>query len=111
MTAYEKTMQEIEDSHHETGWQNQNNGIAFERKNWNIEKRNSFLSILSSGSRSPIDIVAIRKDYVLLITCKENAYLTPAERREIEKLKKGLPKLCRIQLRYKKNKKLKKMWL
>lgn len=111
MTAYEKVMQQIEDAHHETGWKNQNNGIAFERKNWNFEKRNSILSILSSGSRSPIDIVAIRKNYVLLITCKENAYLTPVERREIEKLKKVCPKFCRIQLRYKKNKKLKKMWL
>ena len=111
MTAYEKTMQEISDEHSDTGYTNQNNGIAFERKNWNTEKRNSILSILSSGSRSPIDIVAIRKDCVLLITCKENAYLTKVERREIEKLKEGLPKFCRIQLRYKKNKKTKKMWL
>jgi hypothetical protein len=93
------------------GFENHKNGIAFERKNWNIEKQNSMLSILSSGSKSPIDIVAIRKDYVLLITCKENSYLTPKERKDIEKLKRNLPKFCRIQLRCKKNRKIKKMWL
>jgi hypothetical protein len=101
----------IYDSRSDKGYENHKNGIAFERLNWNTEKRNSFLSILSSGSRSPIDIVAIRKSYVLLITCKENAYLTPAGRREIEKLKSQMPRFCRIQLRYKKNKKIKKIWL
>ena len=101
----------IYDSRSDSGWKNQKNGIAFERRNWNIEKQNSILSILSSGSKSPIDVVAIRKGYLLLITCKENAYLTPVERREIEELKARLPKFCKVQLRYKKNRKLKKMWL
>lgn len=108
---YDTFMREREEENHERGYKNQTNGIAFERKNWNIEKRNSMLSVLSSGSRSPIDIIAIRKSYVLLITCKENAYLNPNERKVIEKLKARLPSFCRIQLRYKKHKKLKKVWL
>ena len=100
----------IEEQNSERGWQNQQNGIAFERKQWNIELKLGMLAIISSGSRSPIDVVSIRKDYVLLITCKENGYLTPKERRDLDNLKKRLPTFCRIQMRYKIGKKLHKVW-
>ena len=111
MENYNSVMNKIQEENADRGYNNQQNGIAFERKNWNIEKQNSMLSIISSGSRSPIDVVAIRKDYLLLITCKENGYLNPSERKEIAKLKAKLPSFCRIQMRYKEKRKLRKMWL
>lgn len=109
--AYYKVMNEIHEQNAERGYNNQRNGIAFERKNWNAEKKNSILAIMSSGSKSPIDVIAIRKNYILLITCKENSYLTPSERKAIEKLKAKIPAFCKVQLRYKEKRKIRKMWL
>lgn len=111
MEKYYEEMVKIQEENADRGYNNQRNGIAFERKQWNIEKRNSMLSIISSGSRSPIDVVAIRKNYILLITCKENGYLNPSERKEIQKLKEKLPSFCKIQLRYKEKRKMRKVWL
>ena len=93
------------------GFNNHYNGYAFELKNWNKERQQSILAINSAGSLSPIDIVAIRKDYVLLVTCKANGYLTPKERKDLDKLKAKLPAFCKLQLRYKIGHKLHKQWL
>jgi len=106
-----KVMQEIFEQNGNKGQENQANGIAFERKQHNKEKRNSILSVLSSGSLGLVDIVSIRKTYVLLISCKKNGYVEPKERKAYDKLKSELPTFCRLQLRYKKGKKtIKTMW-
>lgn len=95
------------ETHSDKGYENQANGIAFERKIWNIEKRNSILPpILSSGSRSPIDIVSFRKNYTLLITCKKNGYLDPRERRALDKVIADAPKFCRVQLCFQRKRKI-----
>ena len=95
----------------DTGFNNHANGYAFELKNANIEKRLAILAITSAGSRSPIDIVSFRKQYVLLISCKANGYHTPQERRALMKLKNNLPSYCKIQLRYKVGRKIRREWL
>ena len=92
------------------GFYNHQNGHAFELKNHRLEKRNSILSIHSDGSYGQIDIAAIRKDYLLLIVCKANGYLTPKERRDLDKLKARLPKFCKLQLRYRIGRKMRKIW-
>jgi len=106
-TALDKKLRERQS---ELGYQNHRNGYNFELKNKHLEQRLAILAITSAGSQSPIDIVPIRKDYVLLISCKANGYLDPKERRDLDKLKSQLPKFCRIQVRYKVGHKLYKQW-
>jgi hypothetical protein len=92
------------------GIDNRTSGHAFDRRILLAEKRNSILAVNSLGSLGLIDTVSIRKNYVLLITNKENGYLDPRERRRLDKLKVRLPKFCKIQLRYRRGRKIKKMW-
>ncbi len=102
---------EIFEDNGNKGQRNQANGIKFERKQHNKEKRNSILAVLSSGSLGLVDIVSIRKTHVLLISCKKNGYVEPKERKAYDKLKSELPIFCKLQLRYKKgNKTFKTMW-
>lgn len=110
MTAIEKILRKDAEERSNRGFANHQNGHAFELKNHNIERRNSILSVHSDGSYGDIDVVAIRKDCVLLIVCKANGYLTPKERRDLDKLKLRLPKFCKIQLRYRAGRKLRKSW-
>ncbi len=107
MTEIEK---KIYEENAERGYQNKIRGNRYELKIHNMEKRNSILSIHSDGSYGKIDIAAIRKGYVLLIVCKENGYLSPSERKDLDKLKAKLPKFCRIQIRYKVGRKTVKRW-
>ena len=107
MTELQKVMQEEAS---DRGYMNHANGHAFELKNHNTEKRNSILSVHSDGSYGKIDIVAIRKDHVLLIVCKANGYIEPRERVALDKLKAKMPKFCRIQLRYRIGRTMHKQW-
>ena len=74
------------------GKENLKIGYAFEHKIYLKEKNNSIISIKSSGSRGIIDIISVKKNGTHHITVKRNGYLTPKERKELNKLQKKLPK-------------------
>ncbi len=111
LTAEEKVTQQIYKQNSDRGTNNQSSGMYFERKNHNKEKQLAVLAMLSAGSRGPIDVISIRKDHVLLITCKANGYIEPRERRSLEKLRAKLPSFCRLQMRYRVGRKTKKMYI
>ena len=74
------------------GKENLRIGYAFEHKIFLKEQKNSIITIKSSGSRGLIDIISVKKNGTQHLTVKRNGYLTPKERKELQKLQKKLPK-------------------
>jgi len=80
------------------GKENLKNGYHFEHKIFLKEKRNSILTIKSSGSRGAIDIISIRSKETQHISVKRNGYISPEERRVLTNLQKKLPKGHKIYI-------------
>ena len=73
------------------GHDNQQGGMGFEKTIHYREKRLSFVSIRSVGSRELFDIISKRKDgRILYLTVKQNGYLEPKERAKIEVFKQSI---------------------
>ncbi|MEM3895376.1 hypothetical protein [Thermofilum sp.] len=52
-----------------------------------LEKEGYFV-LRSSGSHSPVDLIAIKNGQVRLIQCKKRKYLSPKEKMDKEKVEK-----------------------
>lgn len=87
------------------GKKNRDDGMKFEwRVASSFKRRSDVLFICNSkGSRGKVDVlVQFKNGTQFWITCKSNAYLTPSERRGIDKLISSKPENVSIYL-YSKN--------
>lgn len=89
------------------GRENRANGIKFEFKVLADLKKQSTLALRSAGSHTLVDLMAIRDSKIWLISAKQNGYLTPQERKEIESIKTELPVDSMLMLAHEVGKKIK----
>jgi len=58
-------------------------GANFERRVAKFLTNRGWLVIRSAGSKSPVDLVALRQGEVWLVQCKVDGYMLPAERLQL----------------------------
>ncbi len=74
-------------------------GYRTERKATEILRRSDFYVVRSGGSLGPFDLVALRRDAVLLIQCKTNRGPSAEEIERIREYSRSLPNArCEIWL-------------
>lgn len=74
-------------------------GYRTERKAMEILRRSDFYVVRSGGSLGPIDLVALRRDAVLLIQCKTNRSPSLEEMECIREYSRALPNArCEVWL-------------
>lgn len=62
---------------------NYRKGADLERAAAKVLIGNGYLVIRSAGSKSPVDLVALKRGETVLVQCKVDGYLTPSERNEL----------------------------
>jgi len=74
-------------------------GYRTERKAADILRRLDFYVVRSGGSLGPFDLVALRRDAVLLIQCKTNRGPSAEEVERIREFSRALPSVrCEVWL-------------
>ncbi len=74
-------------------------GYRTERKAMGILRRSDFYVVRSGGSLGPFDLVALRRDAVLLIQCKTNRGPSSEEMERIRDFSRVLPNVtCEVWL-------------
>jgi Holliday junction resolvase len=69
-------------------------GYRTERKAAEILRRSDFYVVRSGGSLGPFDLVALRRDAILLVQCKTNRGASLEELERIREYARALPNAC-----------------
>ena len=61
-------------------------GANFERRVRHIFEEDGYQCWRSAGSKSPADIICLRRGELILIQCQTNSYFPPGKRQQLEEL-------------------------